>query len=400
MEQGRFYKWRQGNGAKIFFLALSFYCVFGFTNVGYLLAVFYAQTGFSSRDAGALVSVFYVASVVSRLLLGCVVPRLGFRRTLLVAAVLSVASSLSIVFAGLNFWMAFFSRLLLGVGSSFFQIGLATFQAVTFNERDRSRAFSLIMAGGLAPMMTVVPLADWLLLRGYGRVYILIPLILCVMAAVVTSSIPGLDDAETNDRVPRESGGLAAFAECARIPALRIALLSMLLFSMTDATAAFMAPMTNSYGLMTSYFLSSNAVIGVCARLFFSKVLDRYPRRRLSSVVVLLMSAALIAASISPTRYSLIVLGLIFGVGMGFGFPLNLALVSDSVPTRLQPPAVSICWFVMGIDFALIPLLTGWLGSLTGPRLAFRLIAVAIFTGAVYMVYLWEKHNERVQKGT
>ena len=50
----RFSEWRKGNGAKIIFLALSFYCVFGISNVGYFLPLFYAQTGFSEREAGIL----------------------------------------------------------------------------------------------------------------------------------------------------------------------------------------------------------------------------------------------------------------------------------------------------------------------------------------------------------
>lgn len=391
MDYGRFYLRGESGGAKIFFLALSFYCVFGFSNVSYLLPIFYAQTGFSSKQAGTLTAVFYLSSVITRPFMGKLVPTLGFRRCFLTASVLTIGSSLVIAFAGLNYQAAFISRLCLGVGSSFFQIGLATFQAVSFKENKRGRAFSLIMAGGLAPMMTAVPLADWLLNSGYRQAYILIPLLLCVAAWITTRSIPGLDDAVPGADGDARRGGFGGYAECLRIPALRAAIFSMFFFSVTDAASAFMSSMTESYGLMVSYFLSSNAVVGVCVRLFFSRYLDRFPRWKLSPFVVLVMSAALFAASVSPTRISLIALGLVFGVGMGFGFPLNLALASDYAPARLQPQAVSLTWFLMGLNFALVPLLTGWLGMFFGPVAAFRLIAAFAFTGAAFMLPLWRK---------
>ena len=386
----RFSEWRKGNGAKIIFLALSFYCVFGISNVGYFLPLFYAQTGFSEREAGILTAAFYISSVITRPLMGGIVPIAGFRRVFIVGSFLTVASSLGIAFAGLSFALALTARLCLGLGSSFFQLGLATLQAVVFKEEERGRAFSLIMAGGLAPMMTVVPLADWLLSNGYKQIYIMIPLLLCVAVSAIANNIPGLDDG-INERIPRSGNGLAAFAECLKIPALRLALFSIFLFSITDAASAFMTTMTSSYGLMASYFLSSNAVVGVGVRLLLSRCLDRYPRWRFSAVIVFGMSALLFAASISPTRGSLIVLGLLFGVGMGFGFPLNLALISDYAPIGLQPQAVSLCWFLMGLNFALVPLITGWLAMFCGPVAAFRAVSLAVIAGGAYLAFLWNK---------
>lgn len=106
------------------------------------------------------------------------------------------------------------------------------------------------------------------------------------------------------------------------------------------------------------------------------------------------MSSLLLAASVSPTKQSLIGLGLFFGVGMGFGFPLNLALISDHAPTRLQPQAVSLGWFLMGLNFALVPLITGWLATLTGPVNSFRVVLLATLAGGAWLAYLWNKPGE------
>lgn len=387
---------------KIFFLALSFYAVFGFSNVSYFLPVYYEQIGAASPgEIGWMVSIFYIVSVASRLFLGGAVAALGFRKMFLAAGVLAVASSVAIAAVGANFWPAFLARAVLGLASSMFQIALGTYQAVAFTPHERGQAFSLIMAGGLAPMMTIVPFGDWLLLRGFSGVYILLPLALCVMAALVTPAIPGLAEAHVGASPDRARGQSAnpfrGLGECLTIPAFRLAVLSIFLFGVTDAASSFMSPMTASFGLMASFFLSSNAVVGVCVRLFLGHVLDRFPRWLMAAPATLITAGTLYLASVGPTDVSLIVLGLIFGVGMGFGFPLHLALVSDSVPMRLQPQAVSISWFIMGFDFAAVPLLTGLMSDLFGPVAAFRIVSGLTLLGTCATAVLWRRLHRRQQ---
>lgn len=370
---------------KIVFLALSFFFVFGFSNVSYFLPVYYAQIGMKSGDsAGWLVAAFYILSVISRPFLANIVENWGFRRVFIAAGVLSVLSSAGVLLSGVSFWPGFISRALLGVASSIFLIGLATYQAIAFKEEERGRAFSLIMAGGLAPMMTIVPFADWLLLHQHNGLYILMPLLVCLGAAVITPSIPGIESVH-HRRTMKKNGQsvLAGLSACLRIPHFRLALLSLFLFSVADAAAAFMAPMTRHYGLMASLFLSANAVIGVLVRLFCGKLLDRIPRNKLAPAAVLLTSGMLFLATISPTPKSLIALGLIFGVGMGLGFPLHLALISDYVPDHLQPQAVSLSWFLMGLNFAVVSLMMGWLGDFFGPVPVFRVITGLVIVGAI-----------------
>lgn len=368
---------------KIVFLALSFFFVFGFSNVSYLLPVYYRQIGVTSEQSiGWLVAMFYISSVASRLFLADVVKALGFRKLFVVAGALSIVCSAGIALFGGSFWASLIARGMLGIASSMFQIGLATYQALAFPVRERGKAFSLIMAGGLAPMMTAVPFADFLLLRKMSTLYILVPLAFCIVAALITPAIPGLDEFKPEEGTAgKRTNPLRDIKECLTIPAFRFAALSMFLFSATDATSAFMASMTSHYGLMASLFLSSNAVVGVCVRLFCASLLDRIPRWAMSGPTILITSGTLLLASVNPTEKTLILLGLIFGIGMGFGFPLHLALVSDSVPQHLQPQAVSFSWFLMGFNFAVFPLLMGWIGESAGAVASFRIVNGLAFLG-------------------
>ncbi len=76
---------------------------------------------------------------------------------------------------------------------------------------------------------------------------------------------------------------------------------------------------------------------------------------------------------------------------MGFGFPLHLALVSDNAPRRLQPQAISLTWFLVALDFALVPLATSYISGRTTPVIGFRVVVVLILLGTLYACYRWRR---------
>lgn len=376
----------QSRNVKILLLALGYFFMFGYSNVSYLLPIYYSAVGFSPAQSGLLASSYFVASLIFRLVLGGLLARWGFKRFFTAGSVITVASAIWVVFAD-SFSAAFVARFLLGAGTAFHQIALASYQSMAFAEKERGFAFSVIMAGGLAPMMTAVPIADRLLANGSLTLYILIPVVQTALLAVVTLIFLDTDDVALV--APRSGGNpFKGVLSCFKVPELAFALSFVFLFSLVDASSAFMSIMTASYGLMASFFLSSNAVVGVFVRLFLGKALDKYPRQKLAAPIIIGMALMLLFASICPTHTSLMVLGFIFGIGMGFGFPLCLALVSDCAPMRLQPQAISLTWFFVALDFAVIPAALSYICGVTTPVAGFRIVVILILlsvAGAEYM---------------
>jgi len=368
-------------------------------NASYLLPVYHAKLGYSPQEAGWLITGFYITSTLSRLFLGNVIVALGFKRIFLLAGLISIAGSIGVATGGLNFWLVMLSRGAQGLGVSLFQVSITIYQALAFSSAERGRAYSLIMAGNLAPMMSVVPLADWMLFNGYDNVYILIPIISTAAAILFTRKIPTLEiPSETKPTAGHFKSPFYGFSGCFRIPFFRLAMLSLFLFALTDALAAFMSPMTTYHGLPASLFLTANAIFGVGMRLFFGKTLDRFPRWKLSIPIIIIMLLALLLVSAFPSKTSMIALGSLFGIGMGFGFPLNIALVSDAVPSVLQPQAISLAWFIVGFSFGFMPILSGWLGESMGPTAAFQIIAFAILSGQLLLNILWAVHHRKASK--
>lgn len=380
----------KGKNKTVFVLALCYFFVFGLSNVNYFLSVYYAKLGtVTPREAGLIVSIFYIVSVVSRPFLAFVLSRLGFRRLFAAAAVLFIASSVSMALWGTSFWPALASRGVLGFASSLYKIGFSTYQALTFDASQRGRAYSLIMAGELFPLWTVAPAAEALIQWNRLALYISVPVFMSIAASAAVWLIPNLPavTAESEAR-PTFVNPFLGMSDCLRRRPFQIALLSTFFFSMTDASASFMAPMTAHYGLMASLFLSSNALVGFVIRLFFTRHIDRLPRGLVAAAAVLFTSGALFAASINPTEASLTVLGLLFGVGFGFGFPIHLAFVADSAPKDRQAQASAMMWFLIGLNFSVVPLLMGWFQSQLGPVLTFRALALLSLAGACVLFLL------------
>ncbi len=376
-------------------VALSFalFFVFGVSNVYYLLLLYLEQVGVQSLALrGWVLSAFYMTSTLSRPFFSNFVERLGFRRLFLIAGSTTLASTIGIALCGANISVLIAFRLVLGLGASLYVIGLSTLQAVLFEEHERGAAYSLTYAGGLAPMMTLLPLADWFLKRQWAFGYISIPVFVAAGAFITCLLIPGVPEQ------PREAAGKAkkvfswdALRECFAYEQLVLLFISMFLFGYTDASSVFLAPVLKKFGLLASLFLSSNALIGVIIRVCFRKVLDRYPRKRLASATTCITAGTLFLATVSPTPTTLVVLGAIYGIGMGFGFPLHLALAVDTSPEHLRPQAIALTWFFMGICFMTASVVLSFLAGFIGEVASFRIVSLAMFAGGVFMHFRWKK---------
>ena len=105
--------------------------------------------------------------------------------------------------------------------------------------------------------------------------------------------------------------------------------------------------------------------------------------------MIFLMSVILLLASVNPSRATLMALGFLFGIGMGLGFPLHLALVSDHSPRRLQPAAVSMLWFTIALAFAVVPFISSCIREAAGAVFAFRAIVIFALVCCIMAEAMW-----------
>jgi MFS family permease len=381
-----------GEGRTVLRLAEGYTAIFGFSNVYYLLGIFLAMRGTATpAEIGWIMGAFYAAQTCCRPFAGKVVTRIGFRRAFAAGALLCLAGSSAFALTGSSFrWMLFW-RILMGIGSSLYVIALTTYQTLGIPDSIRGSAFSLISAGGIVPLVTFVPFADFLLRKGWTEAYAWFVPLIALFAFFCGLRLPELKIPE-NGAEKRDPGLL----ELATKPGIRVLLVSVTLFSMTDACLLAIGGVASARGLLPSLFLTANAAVGLLIRIGGRKILDALPRQTMAAPAIALTSLSLFAASFTDSNLAYTLCGTIFGVAMGLGFPLHMALIGDVAKPEQRAGVSSLVWFSMGACFFLVPILLGSLAGFLQTEGAFRSLTALLFVSSFGVFALWRpRHSFR-----
>lgn len=370
-------------------LAEGYTAIFGFSNVYYLLGVFLAMRGTATpAQIGGIMGAFYAAQTLCRPFAGQVVTKIGFRRAFAVGALLCLAGSSAFALTGSSVQWMLCWRILMGIGSSLYVIALTTYQTLGIPDSIRGSAFSLICAGGIVPLVTFVPLADFFLRQGWTEAYAWFVPLIALFAFFCGLRLPELE-------IPRKEGEKRdeRLLALAAKPEIRVLLVSVTLFSMTDACLLAIGGVASSRGLFPSLFLTANAAMGLLIRIAGRKILDRLPRRQMAAPAIALTSLSLFAGSFTDNNLTYALCGIFFGFAMGLGFPLHMALIGDVAEPHQRAAVSSLVWFAMGACFFLVPTLLGNLSGFLGTAGAFRILTVLLFASSFGVFFLWRSRQ-------
>jgi MFS family permease len=370
-------------------LAFGYFAAFGVSNLHYLIPAYLARIGhFSAETAGWVLGAFYVAGTVARPFGGLLVDRIGFRRILRTAGAAAALAAAGVALAGTSLPGLLLSRALLGVANSLYVIALTVCQASAFEAEGRGAAFSLISAGGILPLLLLTPLGEWFIRNGHPAFYIWMPPLVALASAGLGRLLPEPELPRLAPSAP-SGGGLARAREVLGDRRLRALLLSVTVFSLADASQLMLSTFAADRGLAASLFFACNATVSALMRTFGRRALDAFPRTALAATTISLVAAGLFLGGFAPSNLAFGLCGALFGVGMGAGFPLHLALIADLAPERLRGMASSLLWFAIGGSFFLAPALIGALADATAPLTAFRVASLALLIASVPMHFLW-----------
>lgn len=368
------------------FFAANF-AIMSLSNVYYLLAPYLRMYDIVDPGViGWILGSYYAASTFSRPLVGRLVEKYGFYATMLGAACVNLISSAGVALAGPSIPLVLFWRIFTGIASSLFLVSVTTYQVISVPDEIRGSSFAIVSAGCIAPLVTAVPLADWLLHHGHPLVYIWLgPLVSLVSLILVIS----FEKDVSPGRKKQQDWG--SYSDVFRLASVRALFISILFFSFTDACILSLAGLAMEKGLVASAFISANAALSVFIRLFLFRHLDRLPRMKMAASMIALTSAGLFLSTFATGNLVFMICGILFGLGMGYGFPMHLALAGDVAPTNLRPKVTSMVWFIMALSFFFCPLMIGYLSAVFNYQTSFRLLSVLIFLAAPFIhIYLWK----------
>ena len=387
---------RMLNWKLILSLFLPFYAMHCLEQMYFLMGPMIEAQGISPQVTGWVLGIFFVGVVSFRPIGGWALERLGVRKTLIFSSSFGVIGSVLLALFSTSVPMLLIARLLTGFSFGGFVVAMLAHQALVIPAEMKGAAFALITTGGMLPMATVGPLAEWLLRRGHPAVFLWMGPVLALVCLYLGSRV-GTGDVKISAKKEVTWG---KYRDLIKVRPYLLLGATALPMSLVDASVMCMASLATEYNLIVSFFLSSAAIAGVLLRIAGSRFLDRLPREILIAPALMMMSGGILWISLFPCNKILLLGGALFGAGIGMGFPVLLSLISDLLGKKLQPKGTVAIILTFDMGWILTPLIVGYASSVAGIAWTFRLLAL-IGLMAALSTHIWgwlPLHRRRKRK--
>jgi len=250
--------------------------------------------------------------------------------------------------------------------------------------------FSLLVVGGAIPMGIVAPLGEWLLLSSRDMLYLAAGPALSILCCFLGGRV-NIEAA----REPRSGSGRGIrgknWGTYSRLFSSRPFLFLVLtgtVIALADALIINLALLAADKGLVASYFLVSVSVTAIIVRLPGAALLNVLPRMALLAPCGILISCSMVLVSSFPSNNMFILGGIIFGLGLGAGWPMYHALIADLLEPALLPKGTATALLLYDIGFCVTPLIVGYFLPIFGTAWTFAAIALAT-GGALVLLQLF-----------
>jgi len=403
-------------------LFLPFFLIHSVQQVYLTFAILlYQGYGFSYEMTGWIIAIYSLAAMLTRPLGGWLLENFGIRKILIWSGILSfIGSSLFFVnesaavlligraLGGAAFGidrvepatMLLIGRALSGAAFGIYSMGLFSHQALCVSEKRRGAMFSLLVVGSVLPMGAVAPLGEWLLYNSQVLLYLAIGPALSVLCCFFGGRVSVAETRET-----RGSGGgeksWGTYAELFASRSFMFLIVTGTVIALVDALIIKLSLLTVDKGLIISYFFASVSVTALIVRLPCASLLNSLPRVPLIAPCGILMALSMIVASFFPSNGALVVSGILFGAGLGAGWPMYHAIISDLLEPVLRPKGTATALLLYDIGFFASPLIVGYFLPRFGTSATFGGIAMA--AGGVLAllgVFYWLPLYRKLRAGT
>lgn len=327
--------------------------------------------GYSQQTIGQLLGCFYIAVMLMRPVGGWALERFGARRVLVTSAAATLAGSVVLFFAR-SISMVVLGRLLLGAGFSLFSLGIFAYQALSTPAEKRGGSISIVVAGGILPLATIIPFGEWLLTHGWRNAYLAMGPLLAVFCIYLGSRV-GVETAGAETEEQEEWG---SYRDLIASKSFLLLIITGALISLIDATIVSISLFASEVGVLVSFFMASNAIAAVIVRVPCARILNAIPRKKALIPCGLLLPFALLYMAASPSNFSFLLGGVVSGIGIGAAWPMILALASDILPQRLRPKGTAITVLSYDSCWLITPLIVGYFSGVLGMAKTYAILSL------------------------
>jgi len=401
-------------------LFLPFFLIHSVQQVYLTFAILlYQGYGFSYETTAWIIAMYSLAAMLTRPLGGWLLENFGIRKILVWSGVLSFVGT-SLFFVNESAAMLLIGRALGGAafgiervepatillagrafsGAAFgiYSMGLFSHQALCVSEKRRGAMFSLLVVGSILPMGAVAPLGEWLLYNSQVLLYLAIGPALSVLCCFFGGRV-----STAEAQAMRGGGGeknWGTYAELFSSRSFLFLIVTGTLIALVDALIIKLSLLAVDKGLIISYFFASVSVTALIVRVPCASLLNSLPRVPLLAPSGILMALSMVVVSFLPSNGSLLIGGILFGVGLGAGWPMYHAIISDLLEPLLRPKGTATALLLYDIGFFASPLLVGYFLPRFGTSGTFGGIALAaggalVLLGAFYWLPFYRSLRSR-----
>ena len=340
------------------------------TLLGPILPLLSVHWSISIAQAGILFSWQFMSSVVGALLSGTVVAKRSFKAAIVLGIVLCLVGVASLVTADWTLGRFAVGCYGLGLGLALPAINLAVAEV---NQTRQAASVSILnFAWGIGAIA-----GPKLLRLAHDLTSYLILVSGAVLIALAAASFQPMPAGSRQDHRPE---AMVSNSVWNLVPLLAI---SMFLYcGVESAISGWIA--TLALPNFANAYIATNANVAfwiffLAGRAFAPAVLRRVREQKFLLISILISAAGVVTFYFAHNQAAVLVACALAGVGVGPGFPLLIARVSELIGT--QHPATTVCFAFAGIGAGLLSTFVGLLGAHLGqPRagLLLPLLALAL----------------------
>lgn len=183
-----------------------------------------------------------------------------------------------------------------------------------------------------------------------------------------------------------------------RNPQIILFSVSAALFALTDAGQLTFVQLARELDLTASYFFSVSAATALCFRIILGSLIDTLPRKICAAGATSITAAMMLMMTAVSSSTALMICGVIFGIGMGFGYPAFMCLILDLGGQRYVTRLAVVFGLIYSGSFFLTPVIMEFLIAASGSAVtAYRIIYLSVLTATAVIIpvsaKIYKKNN-------
>lgn len=371
---------------------------FFITLIFYLLMVTIAvyavdEYGATTSQAGLVTGIFIIGSLIGRLLIGRFINAIGRKKTLIIGLVFfTLATVLYFVDFGISFLL--FNRLIHGFTMGMAGTASGTIVAQTIPVTRKAEGIGYFSMS--ATLATAIGPFIGLSMAQHTSFQMI--LVFCVVIGVIgllTAFFVYVPELESTPNTTESKGfKISNFIEPNAVPIAIITLLVALCYSSVLSFINFYAIEIDLVST-ASYFFLVYALAVLVSRPFTGRLMDSKGANFIMYPAFIIFAGGMLLLSTTTTSFSLLVAGVLIGLGFG-----NMQSSTQAIAVKLTPPhrmglATSTFFIALDAGLGFGPYVLGFIIPITGYSTMYVILGITVLVTAVLYIFLHGK-KERV----